>query len=612
MKKYLGGLILSIFLLANIQNIVYAQSYSANIENRIKPETIIYKEASRKIDKINPSVTNNSRGAYYPGQRGTNQLIIYTKDYGARTGTNEFGSEAIVINGTVTQINGADSIIPINGFVVSGHGSAKNWINENITIGTKVYLDKQNNEIRTFITPESFIFAAEEKIKEVLSIMHYYELNNPCYDRSEAENYLKKAKQNLKKAQKDTEDVQKYAKIASSMANKAIETALPYYPNEFKGIWIRPTETTTGQIKSTLDRLERAGINNVFLETYFHGKTIYPSEVLEKYGLHNQREEFIDFDPLAVWIKEAHKRDIKIHVWFESFYVGNKYNPEDEKNIINAYPQWLNKTKLKYNSQEPVPSLSEHNGYFIDPSNPEVQKYLTEIIQEIISKYRPDGINLDYIRYPQSIQEKFPKYEESNWGYTEYARNDFKRIYNVDPINIKKRTQDWYLWSKYRQNKINQFVKDVRILTKQNKITLTAVIFPDRQRSLETKMQDWKNWSANNYVDGFTPLILTCDNKTASLLINDIKKHSSYITNIYPGLFVTFMNGPTDDLLKQIHETRKLDTSGFILFDYAHLDNKYIEVLMAGAFNTKNYEEIKPQTAPVPKNTSKKRFKNKK
>ena len=298
MKKYLGGLILSIFLLANIQNIVYAQSYSANIENRIKPETIIYKEASRKIDKINPSVTNNSRGAYYPGQRGTNQLIIYTKDYGARTGTNEFGSEAIVINGTVTQINGADSIIPINGFVVSGHGSAKNWINENITIGTKVYLDKQNNEIRTFITPESFIFAAEEKIKEVLSIMHYYELNNPCYDRSEAENYLKKAKQNLKKAQKDTEDVQKYAKIASSMANKAIETALPYYPNEFKGIWIRPTETTTGQIKSTLDRLERAGINNVFLETYFHGKTIYPSEVLEKYGLHNQREEFIDFDSL--------------------------------------------------------------------------------------------------------------------------------------------------------------------------------------------------------------------------------------------------------------------------------------------------------------------------
>ena len=610
MKKYLSGFILSIFLATNTQLGAFAQSYVAKNENRIRPQTIIYKESSRKIDKINPNTTNNTRGAYYPGQRGANQLIVYTKEYGARTGTNEFGSEAVVINGVVTQINGADSIIPINGYVISGHGTAKSWINENITIGTKVHLDKQNNEIRTFITPDSFIFAAEEKIKEVLSIMHYYELNNPCYDRTEAENYLKKAKLNLKKAQKDSDEVQKYAKIASSMANKAIETALPYYPNEFKGIWIRPTETTTGQIKSTLDRLEKAGINNVFLETYFHGKTIYPSDVLKKYGLSYQREEFEGFDPLMIWIREAHKRDIKIHVWFESFYVGNKYSPDDVNNIINAYPHWLNKTKEKYNAIEPVASLSEHNGYFIDPANPEVQKYLLEILNEIIVKYNPDGINLDYIRYPQSIQEKFPKYEDANWGYTQYARADFKKIYNVDPIDIKKRTTNWYYWAKYRQNKISQFVKEVRLLTANNKVMLTAVIFPDRQRSLETKMQDWRTWSVNNYVDGFTPLILTCDNNTASLLINDIKKNSSYITNIYPGLFVTFMNGPTDDLLKQIHETRKLDTSGFVLFDYAHLDNKYIDVLKAGAFNIKNYDEPTSLDDSFEKNPSKKRFKN--
>ncbi len=606
MKKYLNGFISSIFLIIVLCANAFAQPYNMQNENRIKPDTIIYKESSKKIDKINPTTSNNASGAYYPGQRGANQLIVYTDEYGARTGTNEFGSEAIVINGVVVQIHGADSIIPQNGFVISGHGSAKNWINENITVGTKVFLDKQNMMLNTFITPDSFIFAAEEKIKEVLSIMHFYELNNPCYDREDAENYLKKAKQNLKKAQKDNDEVQKYAKIASTMANKALEAALPYYPNEFKGIWIRPTETTSGQIKTTLDKLEKAGINNIFLETYFHGKTIYPSEVLKKYNVTNQREEFNNFDPLEIWIKEAHKRDIKIHVWFESFYVGNKYDAQDSEHILNVYPHWMNKTKAAYNSEEPVASLSEHNGYFIDPANPEVQKYLLEILNEIVSKYKPDGINLDYIRYPQSIQEKFPKYEESNWGYTEYAREDFKRIYNVDPINIKKRTQEWYLWAKYRQNKISQFVRETKKLTKAHKIELTAVIFPDRQRSLETKMQDWKNWSVNNYVDGFTPLILTCDNKTASLLIEDIKKNSSYITNIYPGLFVTFMNGSTDDLLKQIHETRKLDLAGFVLFDYAHLNNSYIDVLKAGAFNFKDYEEQKNDVEQ--KNTTKKRF----
>ena len=606
MEKLLSKILLCFFMLLFLSKAAYAQAVVLDNQPKIDSHEVIYKEATRKINKINPTIANNASGAYYPGQRGANQLIIYTKEYGDRTGTNEFGSEAIVVNGIVTQLYGADSIIPPNGYVISGHGAAKNWINENITIGTRVFVDTKNMTLKTYITPYSFIFGAEEKIKEVLAIIHYYEINNPCYDRREAENYLKKAKANLKKAEKDNKDVQKYAAIASSMANKAIETALPYYPNEFKGVWIRPTEVNEEQIIATLERLQKSGINNVFLETYFHGKTIYPSEVLKKYGVTNQKEEFVGFDPLAIWIKEAHARNIKIHVWFESFYVGNKYNPKDTKNIMNIYPHWVNKTLANYDSKDPVPSVSEHNGYFIDPANPEVQQYLSEILNEIVYKYKPDGINLDYIRYPQSIQSKFNGYENTNWGYTEYARADFQKIYNIDPIDIKKETTQWYQWSKYRQDKITKFVRETKNLTKANKIMLTAVIFPDRQRCLETKMQDWRSWSIYGYVDGLTPLILTCDKQTASLLINDIKKNSSHLTNVYPGLFVTFMGGATDDLLRQVHETRKLSMSGFILFDYAHFEDKYVDALTARAFNVKNYREETPQTVSSKSNTDKK------
>jgi len=611
MKKLLANILLIVFVVSNLAQRAFAQCPVLENQSPIDSHEIIYKEASRKISRINPTISNNASGAFYPGQRGANQLIIYTKEYGDRTGTNEFGSEAIVVDGVVTQLYGADSIIPANGFVISGHGTAKTWINENITIGTKVYVDVKNMTLKIYITPSSFIFGAEEKIKEVLAIMHYYEMNNPCYDRKEAEGYLKKAKLNLKRAERDSKDVQKYAAMASSMANKAIETALPYYPNEFKGVWIRPTETDESQIIATLDRLQKSGINNVFLETYFHGKTIYPSAVLKKYGVANQKEEFIGFDPLYIWIKEAHARNIKIHVWFESFYVGNKYNPNDSKNIMNVYPQWVNKTKANYDSVEPVPSVSEHNGYFIDPANPEVQKYLSEILNEIVYKYKPDGINLDYIRYPQSIQAKFNGYEDSNWGYTEYARADFQKIYNIDPIDIKKGTTEWYQWAKYRQDKITRFVKETKNLTKANKIKLTAVIFPDRQRCLETKMQDWRTWSVYGYVDGLTPLILTCDKQTASLLINDIKKNSSHLTNVYPGLFVTFMGGSTDDLLRQVHETRKLSMSGFVLFDYAHFEDKYVDVLMSGVFNTKNYKGSALQAPMEPKTNTKRSSKKK-
>ena len=121
-------------------------------------------------------------------------------------------------------------------------------------------------------------------------------------------------------------------------------------------------------------------------------------------------------------------------------------------------------------------------------------------------------------------------------------------------------------------------------MTYNKNIPLTAVIFPDRLKSMEVKMQDWKTWSVYNYVDGFTPLILTCDKDTADYLIRDIKINSQPSTKIYPGLFVPFMNGNPDDLLRQIHQSRKLKASGVIMFDYAHLQPKYTDVLLVSVF----------------------------
>jgi hypothetical protein len=78
-----------------------------------------------------------------------------------------------------------------------------------------------------------------------------------------------------------------------------------------------------------------------------------------------------------------------------------------------------------------------------------------EIISEIITKYKPDGINLDYIRYPQAIS----KTENGSWGYTEFARQDFKSMYGSDPIDLKKEDKLWKDWDSYRREKITNFVR---------------------------------------------------------------------------------------------------------------------------------------------------------
>ncbi len=548
---------------------------------------VIFKQASTKVDVIDPS----NAASYFPGGRGANKLVIYTPNYGIHTGTNEFGTEAIVEENTVTSLSGADSTIPSNGLVISGHGIAKNWINQNITVGSKVYVDVFNNKITVYTTSDSYTYEARAKIKEAKSMMDYYKnsiddynYNLPASHIQIAENYLKIAENE----NKNSIILKQYTQEAIDEANMAIKTSVPYIKNETKGVWIRPTEKNADQIIATLDNLKANGFNSVFLETYFHGKTIFPSQTMNKYGFTVQNEIFEGFDPLDVWIKEAHKRDIKVHIWFQSFYVGNQSPDYNPSSILAVRPDWGNKTKKNANSPKATMSASEHNGYFLDPANPEVHEFLLDLLSEIIDRYKPDGINLDYIRYPNATAGN----DMNAWGFTEYARNDFKNQYGKDPIELTTSDVQWYDWNQYRRNNVTNFIKQVGELGKEKNVYISAVVFPDRASALASKQQDWRTWSVNNYINGFTPLFLTYDSKMLASMMNDVMNVKSPQTDLYAGLFVTFMGGAPEDLIRQIYETRKMNANGVILFDYAHTTPVYTSTLMASAFK----DNIKDKT----------------
>jgi hypothetical protein len=75
--------------------------------------------------------------------RSSNFLVQYTPAKGARTGTNQYGYEAAVVNGVVTAVqNGVGNmVIPSNGYVLSGHGTSKTWLAANAKVGATVVLD---------------------------------------------------------------------------------------------------------------------------------------------------------------------------------------------------------------------------------------------------------------------------------------------------------------------------------------------------------------------------------------------------------------------------------------------------------------------------------------
>ncbi|MGP4105946.1 beta-N-acetylhexosaminidase family protein [Virgibacillus sp. L01] len=71
--------------------------------------------------------------------RGGGELIQYTPEHGDTTGTNQWGYEVTVVDGTVTKRGGNNSLIPENGYVLSIH--ANDWLRDNATTGTSIQIE---------------------------------------------------------------------------------------------------------------------------------------------------------------------------------------------------------------------------------------------------------------------------------------------------------------------------------------------------------------------------------------------------------------------------------------------------------------------------------------
>jgi len=558
------------------------KKFSKNIDIDDDNDRVL-SESTRRINAIYP-YDEASLSNTYPGYRGTNQLVIYLREFGKTTGTNEFGKEAVVVDNVVVALTGANSNIPRDGFVISGHGSAKKWITDNLKIGTKIEITDKT--IKAYTTIDSYRYQAKAKIEAVQDILVSTKSDYSSRDDKYIYYYLKKAKQQYKKSKKGSSDAcLTCAKESIKNASIAFRYTLPYMKDELKGVWIRPTEKTLIDIQATLNKIKDTGIDNIFLETYFHGRTIFPSAVMEEYGFEKQNPEFTNIDPLAIWVKEAHKRGIKVHCWFESFYTGNRMPEYNPSSILAVKPDWQNRTKQKADFIGFVHHPQEHNGYFLDPANPEVVDFLVKLIDEMTTKYKIDGVNIDYIRYPNISAGNY----SNQWGYTPYARNEFMQMYEVDPIEIQPKTDMWDNWNYYRRNKITSYVKRVSDVVKSKNVMLSAVIFPDYKASLQTKFQDWAFWLDQKYLDAITPLILTSDDDLAKDMLEEIKKKAEHNTTVYPGLFAGFIESDPEDLLRQIHIVRRLKMGGVIMFDWAHLNETYRDVLKTSVFKVQTY-----------------------
>lgn len=73
------------------------------------------------------------------GPRTNNAVILYTRDYGTMTKTNDYGKEITVVNNKITAIRQGNSPIGVGEFVISAHGQAAQTMDA-VRVGDSILL----------------------------------------------------------------------------------------------------------------------------------------------------------------------------------------------------------------------------------------------------------------------------------------------------------------------------------------------------------------------------------------------------------------------------------------------------------------------------------------
>ena len=585
----------------------------------LRPNSGITVEFRFPVSSIDPSAATNPKGAIIPGFRAENQLIIYTPAYGNATGTNDAGFEAVVTNGAIsrTSYSGNDDI-PVDGFVISGHGTAAQWMAKFAKPGALATVDLENGRLIIRFTPAVYLHETDVAIQQAES--------RPPANAEHYQRFMTQAKACRAQLaglanQPVSSEMAALAEQCRLDANRAFYNTVESKAGEFRGVWIRPAGTNPEQIRKVIAGLKEAHISNVFLETYFQGKTAYPSRVMTVYGLQAQHPQYNGGDPVRLWIDEAHQAGLKVHLWAQVFFAGNqRENMEQYGPILQKYPEWRNVQRPNWNVKAPVISEIEPGHYFLDPANPEVRTFLNKLLMEMVTTYDADGLNLDYIRYPASAAVNKGYYLGTTWGYTESARKQFqdmisqerqaaetKRIEALkaarkpasvikaaaaskeppaDPKDLSLKDPLWPRWVAWRKEQVSSFVKSISQQARAAKpnLLMSAVIFPSSDSTYAQKLQDYPRWANEGDIQALTPIGLSTLPEKMSQQCGYLRQQVQDKIPVYIGIFGLYNRNSPVELVRQIDTVHQAGMPGVVLFDWSRINATYEEALLEGPF----------------------------
>lgn len=257
---------------------------------------------------------------------------------------------------------------------------------------------------------------------------------------------------------------------------------------------------------------------------------------------------------------------MELHAWVWTFAAANQRHNlilNQPRNylgpVLSRHPKWAITDK----KGGVFDFTAQYHKAFLDPANPEVQRYLQALVEEIATQYDVDGIQFDYIRYPFQDPQR-----NQIFGYSEISRSQFKQQTGVDPLKISPSHPLWHQWTTYRVRQVDNFVATTSTKLKQKRpdLLVSVAVFPlPRQERLMRLQQNWEEWGQRGWVDATVLMTYALDTinleETTKILLDSSSAGSSLLI---PGL--RLLSVPDPVTFDQLQYLRNIPSSGYALF----------------------------------------------
>jgi uncharacterized lipoprotein YddW (UPF0748 family) len=330
---------------------------------------------------------------------------------------------------------------------------------------------------------------------------------------------------------------------------------------ELRGVWITNIDSNVlfnrDQLTNAVQQLAAVNFNTIYPAVWNWGYTLYPSAIAQReigFAVDPRPAGLQQWDMLKAAVEIGHKQGLSVIPWFEFGFMA----PADSE-LAQLHPTWLTE---KQNGDQ-VWLEGTDRRMWLNPFHPEVQKFITDLILEIITKYDVDGIQLDD-HYGLPIA----------FGYDDYTKGLYRQTHNGQAPPTNPQDAEWIRW---RADRITAFTQQLVQAVKAKKPKVIFSLSPNNYDfAYNVHLQDWRTWEQQGWLDELIVQVYrdNLNSFTEELTRPEIQAAR---TRTLTGVgILTGLRGrpvPMQRIQTQIQTARKQGLSGVSFFFYETLWN---------------------------------------